>query len=271
FAAVMFLNRQSLFVWADRLAERLVNKQLEGNYTFESHYTWLFRKGFWDLHVYDNPLWMIGSLFAGNIILYCYGYICFLCRRYLKKTASAAVRPACMLLIVILARHDIPMLAVILGGCYGLVYKKCNKTLRMAGIAVCILLLVFNASLYFVRDFDFERFPRYYEWAGMAAALALMHLLFSCHILQSFFACKVLTALSGLSFAVYCIHYPVIGLVACPMIYFLWEKIPYIPLVMLTFVATAAAGILLSFVYNRLIERPCYLLTARLIAFLKAN
>ncbi|MBP5465186.1 MAG: acyltransferase family protein, partial [Treponema sp.] len=280
-AAILFLNRRGLFACGDLLAQKLSNKQLAGNYTFESHYTWLFRKPFWDLHLYDNPLWMIGSLFAGNLALYWYGYASSLCRRHLKGRACTAVRAACMIILFIIARHDIPMLAVLLGGCYGLAQKRWGredrscpahaKTVPAVGFHNITHILLMNVWLYFLRDFDFERFPRYYEWAGLLTALAILNLAFTVRPLQSVLAAKPLTALSSLSFAVYVVHYPLIGLLSCPLIYTLWDRIPYVPLVLLSFAATAAACFLLAFAYNRIIERPCYTVIRRGIGFLEDN
>lgn len=283
--AVMFLNKKGLFMWGDLLAQRLVNKQLALNYTYDSHYTWLFRKPFWELHLYDNPLWMIGSLFAGNITLYSFRYVQALCRRSLKGSLCSAVQAALMLLLLLLARHNIPLLAVLLGGCCGLAgeHKDRRNGSRQSkvpgGVAarnassflLVSLVLILNIWLYFLRDFDFEHFPRYYEWAGLLTAFAILYLAFTFSPLQKILAAKPLTALSGLSFAVYVVHYPLIGLLSCPMIYALWNRLPYVPLVLMTFAATSAACFLLAFAYNRIVERPCYVVIRRIISFLAEN
>jgi peptidoglycan/LPS O-acetylase OafA/YrhL len=280
FAAVMFLNRRGLFASGDLLAQKLVNKQLAGNFAFESHYTWLFRKPFWALFPYDEPLWMIGSLFAGNIALYCFGYASSLCRRHLTGRRCTAVQAAVLMLILFIARHNIPLLAVILGGCYALVRRACSTggklaavqpKLRLAALAAGVPLLLLNLWLYFIRDFDFEHFPRCYEWTGLATALALLHLAFSCRALQGCLERKPFTLAGSLSFAVYVVHYPLIGLLSCPMIYALWDRVPYVPLVLLAFAATAAACLMLAFAYNRLVERPCYYAIRKLVDFLKEN
>ncbi len=292
-AAILFLNKKGLFAYGDLLAERLSNKQLAGNYTFESHYTWLFRKAFWDLSVYDNPLWMIGSLFFGNLFLYAFKYVQFLCHRYLQGWKSRAIQLASMASLFFFARSDIPQLAVLLGGCYGLVRQffqtkssiqaaagqneeegeGCQKASRQPFLAYGILLLlaILNGYLYFLKDFDFERFPRHYEWAGLATALGLLFAAFSCRPIQKILEAKVFTRPSGLSFAVYAIHYPLIGLLSCPLIYALYDRIPYKPLVALTFAVTAGSCMLLAFAYNKIIEKPCYALIRKLIGFLREN
>lgn len=274
-AGILFLNKRGLFAYGDLLAQRLSNKQLTGNYAFESHYTWLFRKTFWDLHVYDNPLWMTGSLFAGNIALYGFRYVQALCRRYLKGRLCPAVQAAVMLLLLVLARHDIPLLATVLGGCYGLAWenkdRKEGRLPLLVAAVISALVLLLNVWLYFLRDFDFERFPRSYEQAGLLTALAILHLVFTFRPLQGPLAAKPLVALGGLSFAIYVIHYPLIGLLSCPMIYALWDRLPYIPLILLAFAVTSAACLLLAFAYNRIIERPCYAGIRKLIGFLGEN
>lgn len=284
-AVILFLNKRGFFAYGDLLAETLANKQLAGNYAFESHYTWLFRKPFWDLHVYDNPLWMIGSLFAGNIALYGFRYVQALCRRSLKGRLCPAVQLAVMLLLFFWARHDIPLLATLLGGCCGLVREhrdrkdcSCQPTTALgasAGHAVAFILLalvlILNGYLYFLRDFDFEHFPRSYEWAGLLTALVILHLAFSFRPVQKILESKPFVALSSLSFAVYVIHYPLIGLLSCPMIYILQNRLAYIPLVLLAFAATSAVCLLLAFAYNRVIERPCYAAIRKLIGFLEKN
>ena len=286
--AVMFLNKKGLFVWGDLLAQRLVNKQLALNYTYDSHYTWLFRKPFWELHLYDNPLWMIGSLFAGNILLYLFKYLQTLCQRFLSKWRGRAFLLLTMALFFFLSRNDIPLLATLLGGCYGLARQfhragqsgttaqavpHSGRQIRTSCLAygILILLLVLNSYLYFGRNFHFEHFPRYYEWAGLATALGILHLTFTFHLLQNVLAAKPLTALSGLSFAIYIVHYPLIGLLSCPMIYLLWDRLPYVPLVLMTFAATSAVCFLLAFAYNRIVERPCYAVIRRVISFLQEN
>ena len=279
-AAVMLLNRRELFACGDLLAQRLENKQLAGNYAFESHYTWLYRKPFWDFQSYNSPLWMTGSLFAGNIALYCYSYTASLCRRYLKGPASAVCQMAAMALLFFLARHDIPLFAVLLGGCYALLRQwaggmdgrhNSGRKAHAFGCAAGLLLMLLNAGLYFFRDFDFERFPRYYEWVGMAAACGILHLVFSIPAVQGLLEGKALAALGKLSFAIYIVHYPLIGLLACPMVYILWDRLPYVPLVLLAFTATAAACLIASIVFNRLIERPCYAGIKKVIGFLGEN
>ena len=285
-AAVMLLNRRGMFVYGDLLAEKLSNKQLAGNYSFDSHYTWLFRKAFWDLHIYDTPLWMTGSLFAGNIALYGFRYVQALSRRYLRGRLCPAAQAAVMILLLVLARNDIPLLATVLGGCYGLARELKDRrdgsrqskvpggggtALNARPIILFALVLVLNIWLYFLRDFDFERFPRSYELAGLVTALALLHLAFSCRPLRGFLEAKPLAALGSLSFAIYVIHYPLIGLLSCPMIYALRDRLAYVPLVLLAFAATSAACLLLAFAYKRVIERPCYAAIKKLIAFLGEN
>ena len=275
-AVILFLNKRGLFAYGDLLAEKLSNKQLAGNYAFESHYTWLFRKPFWQLHVYDNPLWMTGSLFAGNLALYGFRYVQALSRRYLKGRLCPAVQAAVMLLLFVLARHDIPLLATLLGGCYGLLrehrgMKGSRTAANVVAIILSALVLILNIWLYFLRDFDFERFTRSYEQAGLLTALVILHSAFSCRPAHGFLEAKPFVALGGLSFAVYVIHYPLIGLLSCPMIYALWDRLPYVPLVLLTFAATAAACFLLAFAYNSVIERPCYAVIKKVIGFLGEN
>lgn len=67
------------------------------------------------------------------------------------------------------------------------------------------------------------------------------------------------------------ILYPLIGLLSCPMIYALWDRLPYVPLILLSFAATSAACLLLAFAYNRVIERPCYAVIKKVIGFLGEN
>ena len=180
-----------------------------------------------------------------------------------------------MLLLLVLARHDIPLLATVLGGCYGLAWenkdRKEGRLPLLVAAVISALVLLLNVWLYFLRDFDFERFPRSYEQAGLLTALAILHLVFTFRPLQGPLAAEPLVALGGLSFAIYVIHYPLIGLLSCPMIYALWDRLPYIPLILLAFAVTSAACLLLAFAYNRIIERPCYAGIRKLIGFLGEN
>ena len=275
-ATVMLLNRRGLFSYGDLLAQQLEGKQLAGNYSFESHYTWLFRKPFWSLHVYDNPLWMIGSLFAGNIALYCFSYVRALCRRYLKGGFCAVVQAAFMMILFFLARHDIPMLAVLLGGCYAMARQVSGKTaygtrMLMINLVASVLLVLMNVCLYFFLDFNYEHFPRFYEWTGLLTALILLHLAFSFRSAQGFLGAKPFVALGGISFAVYVIHYPLIGIFSCPLIYIFLDRLPYALLVGLVFAATFVLCLLLALAFCFLVEKPCYASIKRLIGFLREN
>ncbi len=283
-ALVMLLNDLGLFACGDALAGRLENKRILGQFTYRTDYLSLLTKPFWAFWTYDNPLWMIGQLFIGGIAVYLRSYVLSLLEGRLSGKLAKAARPLSLVALALCASIDTTILAVILGaGCYEL-YRRYQpdgltqpdkaerqvKTPRREGLlkglvlAACLLVLLLDIYLYFIQEFDYLDGGRERTWAGLAGAFASFCLVLSSAPLKALLASRPLQQLGAVSFGIYVLHYPLLGLVSCRMIYGGMERMDYAPLVLLTLLATGAAVLGAAALWHLAIEAPIQRLIGRL-------
>ncbi len=129
------------------------------------------------------------------------------------------------------------------------------------------IVLIYAFYSYFGKDFDYLQMGREYTLLGLIGAMAFFSLLLLSDSLQIFFSRKAFRQLGSISFGIYILHYPLLGLVTCPFIYTFLGKISYGKLIMVSFLLTALAVLASSLVFHQLVEQPLYRLINSLTGF----
>lgn len=264
-AGIMFLNERGLFFFCEPLADKLENKRIQGQFVYETNYLSLFKKPFWSFWQYDNPLWMICQLFAGGIAIYMRSYALSLLSRRLSEKQMKAARILSFAVLSTCSIIDTTVFAVILGGGLQELYRhsSISHTLLVAG---AVLILLLDGYLYFGRNFDYLHQERGYTWAGLTGAVICFCLTLSHARLKGFFSRKPFLRLGKVSFGIYVLHYPLLGILSCRIIYCLMDSYGYTTAVLIAFILTSVAMLAAAIVWRNLIEVPIYRLIDRLPA-----
>ncbi|MCR5622861.1 MAG: acyltransferase family protein [Treponema sp.] len=272
-AAVMFANRQGLFYYGEALAPRLENKRILGQFTYETDFLSLFKKPFWAFWNYDNPLWMIGQLFIGGIMIYLRSYAITLLTRLPARPRREFLQLATFAPMALTAFIDTTIFAVILGaGLFELhhVLSKlpAGKKRMVQGLSAFLAggALVVNCFLYFMRDYDYLSLGREYTWAGLAGAAATFCLVLSLAPLRKAYAHRPLPQLGNISFGIYVLHYPLLGIISCRFIYGFMDGLGYAWAVLASLAVTSALLAAAAVGFRFLIEKPAYRLIGKLEA-----
>lgn len=268
-AAVMLLSSFGLFAYGEALATRLENKRILGQFSYETDFLSLLKKPFWAFWTYDNPLWMIGQLFIGGIMIYMRSYAIALLSRLLGH--KEFLRLATFAIMALTAFIDTTIFAVILGAGFYELYPKlqllqASKKKKIRGISALLagLTLLANIYLYFMRDFDYLKLGREYTWAGLAGATATFALILSFAPLKAACSAAPLSQLGKISFGIYVLHYPLLGLLSCRLIYCLMDTHGYVLSVLMSLILTSVLLIAASSAYLFLIEKPVYKMIGKL-------
>ncbi len=104
---------------------------------------------------------------------------------------------------------------------------------------------------------------RRYTFLGLIGAMTFYILILLSKSLQIFLSKKVFRQLGNISFGIYLLHYPLIGLVSCSFIYAFLGRIAYGKLILASFLLTVLAVVAFSAIFHKIIEQPIY----RLIDF----
>ncbi len=112
---IMLLNDGKLFAMGELLATKLENKRILGQFVFKTDYLSLIKKPFWSFWTYDNPLWMIGQLFIGGIIVYMKSYVYSLLKPRIPPKKQALAKILAYAILFLSVFFDTIIFAVIFG------------------------------------------------------------------------------------------------------------------------------------------------------------
>ena len=137
--------------------------------------------------IYNSPLWMIKSLFFGNILLYLKSYIDYLIVKHIPKYS----RIGSFLVIILLVGSTITnlqMLSVICGGIFFENRNKvCSKKVCLhGGYVISAVPILLSIYFYFFRNYDCLSLPRFYYLLGFFSACSIFYFVSNFSKLQHF-------------------------------------------------------------------------------------
>lgn len=170
------------------------------------------------------------------------------------------------------------MSCFVLGNALSYISKNNGKAVPpQAGYLMCAAGLILGAYPTYFDPENFYRFltiPFLYTdshilWHIIGAFLLVSGLLFS-KALQKLLSCRLFVKLGQISFALYLVHVPVLFTIGTGAAFWLLNRIEnYDILCLVCFLVTTVLSVVLAVLFARYVEKPCGLLTGKVLGWLK--
>lgn len=224
----------------------------------------LIRTWFYGDNTISPAYWMLSKLFIGSLV-------CMLISIFPWKFKRTSLIFYSILALAFLDRSDL-ILAFILGTMIGwaTVYMKklFNPYLGAAALIFGILLGGYPSGVEPTNFYRYINFMSYIDWHILGAAATIFGL-FSLSFLQNFFSKRPFLWLGKISYSVYLVHMLVLYSLATSLYMWLAPSTGYYTAVAISFVASTAVMLTLSYLYQKYVETGCNKLQGKMFSYIE--
>ena len=224
----------------------------------------LIRTWFYGDNTISPAYWMLSKLFIGSLV-------CMLISIFPWKFKRTSLIFYSILALAFLDRSDL-ILAFILGTMIGwaTVYMKklFNPYLGVAALIFGILLGGYPSGVEPTNFYRYINFMSYIDWHILGAAATIFGL-FSLSFLQNFFSKRPFLWLGKISYSVYLVHMLVLYSLATSLYMWLAPSTGYYTAVAISFVASTAVMLTLSYLYQKYVETGCNKLQGKMFSYIE--
>lgn len=255
---IFVMNKLGLFEESRILAQELDNPWLDcvgrGNMSFLSlFYNSVFGILFLGRANYSTQLWMISSMFIGQILFYCFSASESVGNKWHRLIIRILVVIGCLF-------FQYPCLAAFLGGIYG-VYGDCvnGRAKKIYGALLVVLFafghfkgyLLFSGISIYGKDLQLNLFIQVFMAAGIFVSIS------NIAELRELLERKWLIRLGKISFEIYLLHILFMASVACPLFRTLGFQKNYKSTYLIVEVITIFLVFLGSIIWNITVTPSC--------------